>query len=329
MVKPALCPLGLALVLALTPVVASTEPPDSPASDLSWVLGARAWATTGYTKWSFEGPSPLGLTAKPLSELRWRGVDSIVPEVNGEVVWKRLVLMSSVGGGGIDEGVLIDDDFALSNHQGRFSHTRSDVNDRGLFYVNGDIGVRVLALPVAATSPPGYLDYFVGYQYWHEKYVAFGATGLLDLTPFGLPVVLTEGVPANVEVLTHEYLWQSLRVGLRTQFPLYSGLGLKARAIFLPWSSSDLQDVHHLRTDLKQNPSFTSHAEGGFGVQLDGALTYAVWRGLSIEAGYQYWGLDSGSGDKITRALTATVRDKLDKITIERYGPYLGLQYRF
>lgn len=50
---------------------------------------------------------------------------------------------------------------------------------------------------------------------------------------------------------------------------------------------------------------------------------------LSIEAGYQYWGLDSGEGDKFTRAPGGTTRDKLLKISIERYGPYVGLQYRF
>ncbi len=51
--------------------------------------------------------------------------------------------------------------------------------------------------------------------------------------------------------------------------------------------------------------------------------------GLSFEAGYQYWGLDSGKGNKFTRALTGTTKDKLDQISIERYAPYFGFQYRF
>jgi len=37
-------------------------------------------------------------TASRFSELRWKGVDSVVPEVNVDFVWKRFVLMGSLGG---------------------------------------------------------------------------------------------------------------------------------------------------------------------------------------------------------------------------------------
>ncbi len=322
--------VGLALVAMWAPAVAVAQQEKAEKSDFSFTLGERTWVTTGNTKWNFQGPPfPGGPTINPLSELRWRGVDSVVPEVNAELVWKRLVLMGSVGWGGISEGVLIDDDFAFSDRQGRWSHTRSSVNDDGLFYVNADIGVRFLTWSGPAKTPPGYADLFVGYQYWHEKYVAFGATGILDLNPFGIPIVLDNTAPSNVKVITEDYFWHSLRVGFREQVPIYAGLSFKAKAVFLPWSSSRLEDVHHLRDDLKRNPSFLSKANGGFGVQLDGALTYAVWRGLSIEAGYQYWRIDSGGGDTFVRGLTETTKLKLNEMITERYGPYFGLQYRF
>ncbi len=321
--------VGLAIVLTWTPALAVAQQEKAEKSDLSFTLGTRAWVTTGNTKMNFQGPLFLGgPTINPLSELRWRGVDSVVPEVNAELVWKRLVLMGSVGRGGISEGVLIDDDFAFSDRQGRFSHTRSSVNDDGLFYVNADIGLRFF-LPSIKKTPPGYVDLVIGYQYWHEKYVALGATGILDLNPFGIPLVLDNTAPSNLKVITHDYFWHSLRVGERAQIPLYAGLSLRGTALFLPWSSSELRDVHHLRDDLKKNPSFLSRAKGGFGVQLDAGLTYAMWRGLSIEAGYQYWRLDSGGGDTFVRGLTETTKLKLNEMITERYGPYFGLQYRF
>ena len=64
-------------------------------------------------------------------------------------------------------------------------------------------------------------------------------------------------------------------------------------------------------------------------MQLDGALTYAICKGLSIEAGYQYWRLNSGGGHTFVRALDGTTELKLNEIIVERYGPYFGLQYRF
>ncbi len=327
--------VGLAVVLTWAPVLAVAQQEKAEKSDVSFTLGTRAWVTTGNTKWNFQGPLFVGgPTIKPLSELRWRGVDSVVPEVNAELLWKSLVATSSVGTGRISEGVLIDDDFSFSDRRGRFSHTRSDVDDDGLFYVNADIGAR-FSLPPIKNTPPGHVDLVIGYQYWHEKYVAFGATGFQCTAFVGTvenPICAAYGpavVSPNIKALTHDYFWHSLRVGERVQIPLYAGLSLKGTALFLPWSSSELRDVHHLRTDLKKNPSFLSKAEGGFGVQLDGGLTYAIWRGLSIEAGYQYWRLDSGEGDKFTRALSGTTKDKLSEIIVERYGPHFGLQYRF
>ncbi len=152
--------------------------------------------------------------------------------------------------------------------------------------------------------------------------MAFGALG-------GGPGLLSAAIPSSTKVITHDYTWHSLRVGARAEVPIVVGLSMRAKAILLPYNHTDLQDTHHLRTDLRQNPSFSSDATGGFGVQLDAGLSYRVWKGLSIEGGYQFWRIDSGEGDKFTHALTGTTKDKLNEIIIERGGPYLGLRYRF
>ncbi len=251
--------------------------------------------------------------------------DAILPEVNVELVWKRLVFMASAGKTGISDGVLIDDDFLLSERQGRFSHTRSSVTDEGVTFINADIGFRLVSWLYSERSAPGYVDVLAGYQYWREKYVAYGATGILDF--FG---VFDNVVDSHIKVITQDYNWQSVRLGFRYHIPGPAGIGFKARVFFIPWTHSELKDVHHLRTDLKQNPSFASRAEGGFGTQLEGGLTYTPWPWLTFEAGYQYWGINPGEGVKYTYSIGAgTFRDKLNEQKIERYGPYVGVQGRF
>src|SRR5207247_2137594 len=244
-------------------------------ADGSLAVGGRVWVTSGY-----------GTHSISLSELRWRGVDSVVSEVNLDVVWNRFVVMGSMGGGGISQGVLIDEDFNNRDHDARTSRTRSDVDDTGLFYVNADLGFR--ALRWGAREQPGFIDALGGYQYWHETYVAFGATSAF---PAAVPTI-----SSTAKVITQDYYWHSLRLGGRAQVPLFGGLSLKARAFLLPWSYSILDDVHHRRGDFRQDPSLHGEAAGGLGVQADAGLTFRVWRGLSVEVGYQYWRGESGVG---------------------------------
>ena len=292
-------------LLALPPAARAQQ-----LADTSLAVGGRVWVTSGYSSNSIE-----------FSELRWRGVDSIVTEVNVDFVWRRLVLMGSLGGGRIDDGVLIDEDFNEPGHRDRFAVTRSGVDDTGLVYVNADVGWRLLAW--GQREQPGFVDALVGYQYWFERYVAFGITGTSTS-----PLVVTSLSP-SVKAITQEYQWHSLRVGGRTQIPLFGGLSLKARAFVLPWSKSLIQDVHHRRSELRQDPSFDEEADGGVGVQVDGGLTYRVWGGLSVEIGYQYWRVNSGEGTVTQHSRTGDVTGRLLENRAERYGPYVGVQYRF
>jgi hypothetical protein len=55
-----------------------------------------------------------------------------------------------------------------------------------------------------------------------------------------------------------------------------------------------------------------------------------MWRGLSAEAGFRYWRFDSGEGDVTVRTTGgATGRARLNEAITERYGPYLGVSWRF
>jgi hypothetical protein len=317
--------LAAFVVLAISPVAVSAQPP-APPPDWTISLAGRVWVTSGWSNWNFKSAG-----VDPLSDLRWRGVDGVVGELGADVVWKRLVWMLNVGGTKLSQGVLIDEAFAESDRQARFSFTRSPVDEGHIFYVSNDIGARVarwhapLFGPPAAPTAGGYVDAFVGYQFWREEYTAFGVQGSLFL-PSG--VVINQAEPLSVKVLTHEYTRHSIRLGARTQVPLVGGLSLKALAAISPWTHTDHDATQYLRTDIKA-PTIST-ANGGFGAQLEAGLSYAIWLGLSAEAGFRYWYFDSGSGDVTTTSITGAVStDKLNEAITERYGPYFGLSWRF
>ena len=292
-------------------------------STVSTDIGARTWVTSGYTKWNFTAAG-----VNPLSELRWRGTDTVILEGQADVVWRRLVLMSSIGGGRPHDGAFIDDDYFLDKYQARFSHTRSEVDGSHLFYGIGDVGYRVLQWHDPMSGTRGFFDAFVGYQYREEQYEAFGITGTFGLLPV-LPVV-PQALPTSTKVITHKYSFHSLRVGARAVVPLGAGFAWRWNVAFLPYTRSELEDIHHLRDDFQKDPSGRSRADGGFGYQLDTALTYNVWRGLSVEAGYRFWGLDTGRGTDTTFFSDGTTsKSLLNEIIVERGGPYFGVQYRF
>ena len=92
---------GLAALgaLVLAPALAAAQQPPAPeAPAFTLGVGARTWVSTGYTTWSFKGAG-----IDPLSELRLRGTDSVIVEGNADLVWKRLVLMTSIGRGAITD----------------------------------------------------------------------------------------------------------------------------------------------------------------------------------------------------------------------------------
>lgn len=301
---------GLAALLLATSGVASAEDDRTLGDDLTLSIGGRVWATSGHSSRSI---SAAGIDR--LSELRWRGVDSIVPEVNVDLVWNRLVTLASLGGGAIGDGVLIDDDFGASGE--RFSSTRSPVDDSYLFYLSADVGGRVLDWRPPDAVARGYVDLLLGFQYWHERYVAFGATGFPNT------------IAAGVKALANDYHWRSFRLGARTQLPIYRGLSLRLRGYVVPWSSLVIEDVHYLRRDLRQHPSFRDEADGGIGWQADGALTYAVSNRLSVELGFQYWSLESAEGDSFAFTTAGVAHQTLKEARTERYGPFVGVRWRF
>lgn len=303
------------MLLMPFPVVAGAAEPNQP-SPSPWevTLGGRFIYATGYTTWNTQAASG---SPNVLSELTWRGVDSPVTEVHAEAIWRqRLVLQGALGVGPIGDGAFIDNDYGADDRQNRFSSTRSRVTGDALVYFNVDVGYRLLSWKQPQSRVLGYIDAFAGYQFWIEYYEASGATG-------------TSSISSDDVVVEETFTFQSIRLGAEAKVPLYRGLALRLRGVYLPWTRSDLRDNHPLRGDLEQDPSFKASAEGGQGYQLEGALLYDLGNRFSVEVGYRYWRIESGDGTFTARTTSGDVKSKLNEIIIERYGPWAGVTYRF
>jgi hypothetical protein len=283
-----------------------------------WIasVGANVWFTKGDSKWEHKVPFFPGTFGG--SRLTFRDVTSNIVSVDADLLlWRRLVLTAAGGWGTADGGELIDEDLITGVN---FSRTRSSIDDGHVYFGNINAGFRIFDW-VDHEKRHGFVDLLVGYQYWQEKYVAFGIVDLLGFTG---------NAPTSTKVITETWTWHSLRVGGRTYFPFPYGLGVRASGFVLPWSSVEVEDIHHLRTDLRQNPSVVTDATGGFGWQLEGAITYTFWRGLGVEAGYRHWKVKITGGDTTFRPVGAAQSElNLKEASTERGGPFVGLYYRF
>ena len=302
------------------PVSAQTQNVPIDAPGWSATVSTNAWWSFGGSKWEFDPIFvPIG------SKLNWKDVESPVVMVTGDLAWRYLVLSAGFGWGQVIDGTFVDEDF-VKTPQGNvlFSQTTSDVPDGHILLFNADVGLR----PVRyrdSYGRLGFIDLLVGYQYWREEYEAFGNVPQID--PFALSGAR---IPSNVRTISHEWKWQSLRVGGRFDAPIWRDLNFRLSAFFLPWSSLEVRDTHHLRPDLAQNPSVITTAKGGFGYQLDTSLTYTFFYGLAVEAGFRYWRVDVHDGDVKFRFSDGTIAGaNLAEASTKRFGPYVGLTYRF
>jgi hypothetical protein len=310
-VRAVIATLATTAVLFLAvPASAQILPVDAPG--ISATVGTNAWWSFGGSTWEHD-IFGLGIAG---SKLDWKDVESPVVMATGDFAWRFLVLSAGVGWGQVIDGTLVDEDFALGSV---FSRTESDVRDSNIFLVNADVGLRPLRWR-DSQARLGFIDVLVGYQFWREEYEAFGAS----------PSIGPISVPSNVKAITHEWKWHSMRVGGRFDVPTWRNLNFRLSAFFLPWSSLEVRDTHHLRTDLAQNPSVISTAKGGFGYQIDTSLTYTVFYGLAVEAGFRYWKVDMHDGSvKFRHSDGTTTQHNLVEANTKRYGPYVGLTYRF
>ena len=294
-----------------------------------------SWLTEGKTRWNFYNQSAL--FGNPTSELDYKDVGTTVTELGGKVSFDKrsfqYFLRGQFGYGVAGGGRLVDDDYvsaagatAFGTTQSgphRFSRTFSDLNGSHIWYLNADLGGQVEVWQKQAS-----LGVFLGYQHREEKLKAFGV-GQVECTAPGV-LCNPAGVVTNVNrlAITNAAKWDSFRLGVEGEARLHPRFSLDGRAVFLVSQLSN-KDIHHLRTDLKQDPSITMTGTGiGFNGETNASLL--VYDQLFFDVGYRYWWQRVGSGDVVFRGVTGDSQPlPLTEFRSIRQGVTFGFRYTF
>jgi hypothetical protein len=304
-------------------------------------VGVTGWFTQGKTDWSHDASHLDPNLGNPSSKLKYEDVGTNVVELAGKVRFKnRLFLHANFGFAEIGGGRLTDDDFlsaqgAANNGASmpgaqRFSRTFSDIGGDDMWYVNADIGF----LAHEFRRNRGFLDLFVGFQYWREKQVANGllqvecTTASSPNPSFGCPPAGTSRFKGQT-VITNTVHWTSLKVlGGQIRYQLWPRVDIDAKAAFLvTWLNNE--DVHHLRTDLAQDPSFKMTGIG-IGTNADINVRVMLIQRLYLTGGYRVWWTKVTDGDwKIYGANGSSASANLNEFETLRHGPTVGLTYVF
>ena len=304
-------------------------------SNMKFEAGIGTWISYGSTRWSHNASDVNPNLGNPSSELNYEDLNSNVVEFHSQVTLaKKWIVRVSNGYGAINNGRLIDDDFvsadgatafgATVSGPHRFSRTFSDVDGSALWYVNLDLGYQ----PVGFLGERGTIKLFIGYQHWREK---IEATGITQVECTALSQCAPAGTVSNVGqvVITNTVSWNSLRLGLEGELQLTSRFRIDGSVGFVPYTRLNNEDVHHLRTDLQKDPSF-SMSGTGMGFNLEGRVSCMIIRHLYLNAGYRYWRLEVTDGTWQQHLLTGgTITANLNQLRSIRQGVTLGLTYSF
>jgi len=318
-----------AMVLAAAPTVAWAN--DTELAMPRMELSIRSWLfTNGETKWSHNASGLDPQLGNPTSKLTYKDNNSHILELSGKVNFDKRWFAQVDGGFSVafHRGTLTDDDYSAVGGQHLFSQTTSDITGSGTQFVNADIGYRLRDYP----RNRGTLNVFVGYQYWRTQYEASGVTQVV-CAPSGIPGLACNpaGTVSNQGqiVITNTTQWHSLRMGVQSEYLLTSRFSVEGKLAFIPASYLQNDDVHHLRQDLQQNPSF-SMTGYGIGVDVEAGARYMIYSGWFLNAGYRFWWNHLLDGNiKVYPVGAPSSSVPLTEFQTMRYGFTLGVSHTF
>jgi hypothetical protein len=301
-------------------------------------IGLGGWvATQGETKWAHNASSIPGL-GDPTSKLTYKDTGTNIIELTAKLwVTPKWFGRLTGGYGAIGGGRLTDDDYLAVDGGAPSSQTFSDIKGNNTWYLNADVGRRIADFP----NSRGWLEVFAGYQYWYQRYTANGLSQVA-CTSAGQTVDLDPSVPgsqplchpgtsvsSSIPVITNTTNWHSIRVGGTVEYRFTRRLSLQSTVAFIPVSILDNQDIHHLRSDLNQNPSL-SMIGYGVGADADVGARFMIIKNLFASVGYRIWWNRMLDGH-VTFNNTSGVSDQfpLTEFQTFRHGLTLGLNYSF
>ena len=302
-------------------------------------LAIGTWFSTGETSWNHDASGTSSIAGNPTSELIYENLKSNIIEIEGEIkLPHKVFLRTQFGFGTINDGRLVDSDFvsaagatsfnASQSGPHRISKSHSNIDDDNMWYLNLDLGFKLWA----SKNNDHITRVFIGYQHWQEKVVATGEEQI-ECTSFGggNPFCNSPGTVTNVgqKIITNKVRWDSLRIGWEGSFRYSKKFWFDIDLAYIPISGLLNQDIHHLRTDLQQDPSFEMDGTGS-GYNLEAKLKYSLTKQLSLSAGYKYWKIkvSDGTWKNLPVVGTQTIAN-LNDLSSSRQGVTAQLEYLF
>jgi opacity protein-like surface antigen/outer membrane protease len=285
-------------------------------SDWQLEAGSRAWLSTGRIgapQPLFNSPSGNPPPTILASRLIFNNLDSIAGETFARLDHSSgFFVKGFLGAGSINSGTMNDEDFPAA---GAYSNTLQTASGH-IGYGTIDAGYTFLKTPTAK------LGAFVGYNYYEEDINTYnciqlaGANTCTPAVPF----------PPNFLGISQDGHYNSMRVGLSSQFMLTDKLKFTADAAYLPWVNFAGQDDHNARELLL--PQFSSKGDG---VMLEAILGYDVTRSWNIGVGARYWAYNMQTGPTtfVFLGLPNTTFNEPARFNSERYGVFVQTSYKW
>lgn len=277
------------------------------------VVGARFWLSSG----NDGAPSPL-LNRPPISpSLASRLIFENLDGYSGEVFARAdhnngWFVKGFLGAGTIVSGKLYDEDFP-----GGFVYSRTVSDSSGyLSYLDFDLGHQLIKNSNESFGA------FVGYNYYGQHITT---TGCVQLA--GSNICAPDQIASNYPGITQDDRYDSLRLGVTTQFNLTNRLRIVAESAYIPVVGYNGEDNHNARQLIGPETSST-----GDGVMLEAILKYQITNDWDIGVGGRYWAWnmrDAITDFDFLNIPGPTVLEEPSRFTMERFGVFAQANYHF
>lgn len=273
-------------------------------------VGTRAFYSTGM----IGAPQPLIFNPGNvlLSRLTFSDLTAATAEIYTRFDHNNgLFVKGILGAGSITDGQLNDEDFPA---EGAYSNTLSQANGN-LSFATADIGYSFLKTSTARTG------FFIGYNYYAQNANIYNCQQLAQAG-----VCATSSAALNkFLVLSEDDNYQSMRIGLVSQFDITNRLNLTSEVAYLPLVSFNGQDNHNARQLIGPE-----EASSGNGSMLESVLSYQFSDYWNIGLGARYWLWNMNNGSVLFNFLGAGGPPPVESglFNSYRYGAFLQLNYR-
>lgn len=213
-----------------------------------------------------------------------------------------------IGAGSVGNGQLNDEDFPAEN---AYSNTFSNAWGN-LSYATIDLGYAFLKNLFGTTGA------FIGYNYYAQNFNIYNCTQIA-----GDSVCVPSTSLANFLALSEDDQFNSLRVGLTSEFNITDKFTLSSEVAYLPTVNFHGLDMHNARALVGPE-----EASSGDGAMLEAILNYQLNDSWSMGLGGRYWTWNMHNGSLLFDFLGDTdLMQESARFNAERYGVFLQVNY--